>query len=87
MKKFKVQTILVLEYKKRNDCKIFHSSVKLVASDSEIDEAFISTHQSIMTKTKNYASENWVVSDVNIKHSIKIFACLYQKNKYHKKWR
>ena len=26
--KFKAQTILVLEYKKRNDCKIFHSSNK-----------------------------------------------------------
>ena len=29
LKKFKVQTILVLDYKKRNDCKIFHSSAKL----------------------------------------------------------
>ena len=26
LKKFKVQTVLVLDYKKRNDCKIFHSS-------------------------------------------------------------
>ena len=25
LKKFKVQKILVLHYKKRNDCKIFHS--------------------------------------------------------------
>ena len=29
-KNFKVQTILVLEYKKRNYRKIFHSSAKLV---------------------------------------------------------
>ena len=28
LKKFKVQTILVLDYKKRNDLKIFHSSTK-----------------------------------------------------------
>ena len=28
--KFKVQRILVLEYKKRNDCKIFHSSTKTI---------------------------------------------------------
>ena len=35
LKKFKFQTILVLEYKKRNDHKIFHSSVKLTASDSD----------------------------------------------------
>ena len=41
LKKFKVQTVLVLDYKKRNDCKIFHSSAKLIASDSDIDEAFI----------------------------------------------
>ena len=31
-RKFKVQTILVLEYKKRNDCKMFHSKPKLIAS-------------------------------------------------------
>ena len=37
-KKFKVQTILVLDYKERNDCKIIHSSTKLIASDSDIDE-------------------------------------------------
>ena len=58
LKKFKVQTILVLGYKKRNDCKIFHSSAKLIASDSDIDEAFKSMHQSIMTKIKNYACED-----------------------------
>ena len=33
LKKFKVQAILVLDYKKRNDHKIFHSSTKLTASD------------------------------------------------------
>ena len=31
--KFKVRTILVLDYKKRNDCKTFHSSGKLITSD------------------------------------------------------
>ena len=30
LKKFKVQTILVLDYQKINDCKIFHSSAKLM---------------------------------------------------------
>ena len=50
LKKLKVQTILVLEYKKRNDRKIFYSSTKLIASDSDIDEAFKSIHQSIITK-------------------------------------
>ena len=33
---FKVQVILVLDFKKRNDHKIFHSSLKLIASDSDI---------------------------------------------------
>ena len=75
LKKFKVQTILVLDYKKRNDHIIFHSSAKLIASDSDIDKAFISMHQSIMTKIKNHDCKNWIVSDVIIKHSIKIFEC------------
>ena len=51
-KKFKVQTILVLGYQKKNDHKIFHSSAKLINSDSDTDETFKSMHQSIMTKKK-----------------------------------
>ena len=75
LKKFKAHTKLVLDFNKRNDCKIFHSNTKLIASDSGIDEAFKSMHQSIMTKIKNYASKDWVVFDVIIKHSIEIFEC------------
>ena len=56
LKKFKAQTILFLDYKKRNACKIFHSSAKLIASDSDIKKAFKSMHQSIITKIINYAS-------------------------------
>ena len=56
LKKFKAQTILFLDYKKRNDCKIFHSKAKLIASDSDIKKAFKSMHQSIITKIINYAS-------------------------------
>ena len=44
LKKFEIQKILVLDYKKRNDCKIYHSSVKLIASDSAIDEVIKSMH-------------------------------------------
>ena len=44
LKEFKVQTILVLEYKHRNDCKIFHSSTKPITTDSDIDETFKSMH-------------------------------------------
>ena len=75
LKKFKIQAILVLEYKKRNDRKIFLSSAKLIASDSDIDEAFRSMHQSIMTKIKNSASKDWIVSETTGKHSVKIFKC------------
>ena len=39
LKKFKVQTILVLDYKKRNDRKILYSCTKLLASNLDIDEA------------------------------------------------
>ena len=74
-KKFKAQTVLVLDYKKRNDCKIFHSSAKLITSDSDIDEAFKSMYQRVMTKTKKYASEDWIVFDVIVKDSIKNFEC------------
>ena len=43
---------------KSNDFKIFHSSTKLIASDSDTDKASKSMHQSIMTKIKNYASKD-----------------------------
>ena len=52
LKKFEVQTILVLNYKKRTDHKIFHSSAKIIASDLEIDEAFKSMHQRIIRNIK-----------------------------------
>ena len=73
-KKFKVQTILVLDYMKKKDLKIFHSSAKLIASDSDIDEAFKSMHQNIMIKIKNYASKDLIVLHVIIMHS-KISEC------------
>ena len=75
LKKFKVQTILVLAYKERNNHKIFHSSAKIIASDSDTDEAFKSMHQSIMAKIKNYTCKDWIALDVIIKHSIMIFDC------------
>ena len=49
--------------------------LKLIASASDIDEAFKSMHQSIMKKIKNHACEDWIVFDVIIKRSIKIFEC------------
>ena len=52
LNKFKVQKTLVLESKKRNDHKIFHSSAKLIATDLDIDDAFKFMHQSIMTEIK-----------------------------------
>ena len=38
LKKFKVQTVLVLDYKKINNHEIFHSSPQLFAGNSDIDE-------------------------------------------------
>ena len=52
LKKLKLQIISILEYKKRNDCKMFYSSTNLIASVSEMNEAFIFMHQSIMTRIK-----------------------------------
>ena len=54
LKKFKVQTISVSDYKKRNDRNIFNSSTKLIASYLDIDEAFKSMQQSIMKKIKKF---------------------------------
>ena len=45
-----LKTILVLDYQKRNNCKIFHSSAELIATDSDIIEALKSMHQSTVTK-------------------------------------
>ena len=57
----------------------FHSSTKLTVSDLDIDESFKSMHQSIITKIKNYACEDWIVLDAIINHSIKIFECYYEE--------
>ena len=62
--------------------KIFHSSAKLFASDSDIDEAFKFMHQKILTKRKNYVSGNCIVLDVIVKRSIKIFECYYKEKKW-----
>ena len=48
---------------------MFHSSIKIIASASDIVETFKSVHQSIMAKIKNYACEDWIVLDAIIKHS------------------
>ena len=63
LKKFRIQTILVLEYKKRNDCK----GARLFASDSDIDEAFNSMHQHIMAKIKSSAFKDWIVMEIVVK--------------------
>ena len=59
---------------------IFHANAKLIASSSDIDEAFKSIHQTMM-KIKNYAWKDWIVLDVITKHGIKIFKCQYKENK------
>ena len=51
------------------------------SSDSDIDKAFKSLHQIIITGTKNYSFKDWIVLDVIIKHSITIFECQHKENK------
>ena len=50
LEKFKIQAMLLLDHKKRSDWKIFHPSTEITASNSDNDEAFISMHESSMTK-------------------------------------
>ena len=49
-------------------------NVKRIAEDSEINEAFISLHQNILTKIKNYASN----LTCNYKPKMKIISNLQQ---------
>ena len=86
LKKYKVHTILVLidsilDYKRKNYRKKFQASAKLITSDSDIEEAVKSLHQSIMTKIKIYASHDCIFLDATVKHSIKIFESQYKENK------
>ena len=81
IKRQKVQTVLVLDDKKRNDHKIFHSSAKLIARDSDIDKVYIeSMHQSIITN-KIYPCKDWIVLDTIIKHSIKTLSLNIKRTK------
>ena len=76
LNRFKLQKNLILDYKKKNDPKIFNSiETKLIASNSDIDEVFRSMHQSTMTKIKKYIDKDCIVLDVIIRHIIKIFKC------------
>ena len=72
---FKLQTILILKYTKKNDPQTFQTSVKLIASDSNIHETFKSMHQSILRKNKNSASQDWMVIEIIVKYGITIFEC------------
>ena len=78
LKQFKVQTVSVLENKKIDDHKsmpkIFQSSAKLIVKDSNLDKAFTSMHQSVMTKIKNSFSEDWIVK-IMVEHDVQIFEC------------
>ena len=74
---------------KGNAHKIFHLSAKLIASDSDIEEAFKSMHQSIMTKQllKDSPRKYWVVETI-LKHSINIFEKInISRNNSIKRWR
>ena len=80
MKMFKVKAVLILEYKKTNDHKTFHSCTKPIASNSDIYEAFKSMHQSIVKKIKHW-TEDWTVLDVITIHNITLFDCYSREYK------
>ena len=82
LKKYKVQIILLLDYKKRNDCKIFHSSGKLIASVETLMRHLNPRIKVLWQKIKNYTCKDWIALDVIIKHSVSI----RRKNSI-KKWR
>ena len=63
----------MLDYKKKKHRQICHSSTKLIASDSDIDESFKPMHQSVITKRKKYVYKDWTALDAIIKHIIKVF--------------
>ena len=46
LKMFKVQAVLVLNYKKINDSQIFHSYTKIIASNLYTDKVFKFVHES-----------------------------------------
>ena len=81
LNKFKFQTDLVLKNKKIDDhkmmLKVFHQSVKLVVINADIDKAFRSMHQSVMTKTENFVREDQIVKTI-VGHGIKISKCWYR---------
>ena len=57
LKMLKIQLTLISEYKRISDHRsihrIFHLNTKLIMNELEMDEAFKSIHQSVITKIGN----------------------------------
>ena len=74
LKKFKILTKLVGEYKKIDDHEslrqIFLSGVKLIVNGLDIDKDFVLMHQSVMTKIRNSVNKDWIVK-TTVEHSVK----------------
>ena len=51
---------------------------KIIVNDSDIGRALRSMNQSIITRIKNFASENWIVKAI-VEHDTKIFECYYRQ--------
>ena len=56
--------------------KIFHLYAKLLVNDSDIYKAFGSMNQSVTTKIRNAASDDWIVEKI-VEHIVKIFQIIY----------
>ena len=52
----------------------FHSCAKLTVNDSDIDKAFGSMYQNVITKIKNFVGRDWIVKTI-VEDFIKISEC------------
>ena len=56
--------------------KIFHLYAKLLGNDSDIHKAFGSMNQSVTTKIRNAASDDWIAEKI-VEQIVKIFQIIY----------
>ena len=56
--------------------KIFHSSAKLIANDSDIDKAFESIHENDKTEIKKNNSKDWIFETI-VEHGLIFYSLFY----------
>ena len=80
----------MLEYGKIDDHnsmrKMYHSTTEWTVNDSDIDKAFGSIHESVMTKIKNYFIKDWIVKQL-WKMVLRFLGVSLDENNSIEKWR